>query len=125
MIRVLLADDEALARDPLRAALGTQPDLDVVAEAVDGRAAVDAAIEIEPDVAIVDIRMPRMDGLGATEEIVRRCPRTRVLILTTFDLDENVYLALRAGAAGFLLKDATRDQLIQAVRADAAGDTPL
>jgi DNA-binding NarL/FixJ family response regulator len=125
VIRVLLADDEPLARDGLRAVLGTQPDLEVIAEAADGRTAVDAASELEPDVAIVDIRMPRMDGLAATEEIVRRCPRTRVLILTTFDLDENVYLALRAGAAGFLLKDATRDQLVQAVRAVAAGETPL
>jgi DNA-binding NarL/FixJ family response regulator len=125
MIRVLLADDEALARDGLRAVLGTQPDFEVVAEAVDGRAAVDAASEMEPDVAILDIRMPRMDGLAATDEIVRRCPGTRVLILTTFDLDENVYRALRAGAAGFLLKDSTREQLIEAVRAVAAGETPL
>jgi DNA-binding NarL/FixJ family response regulator len=125
MIRILLADDEALARDGLRAVLGTQPDLEVVAEAVDGRNAIEAAVELEPDVAILDVRMPRMDGLAATEEITRRCARTRVLILTTFDLDENVYLALRGGAAGFLLKDATRDQLIQAVRAVAAGETPL
>jgi DNA-binding NarL/FixJ family response regulator len=125
MIRVLLADDEPLVRDGLRSVLEALPDLQIVADAADGLAAVDAAVELNPDVAILDIRMPRLDGLAATEEIVRRCPGTRVLILTTFDLDENVYRALRAGAAGFLLKDATRQQLHQAVRAVAAGETAL
>lgn len=125
MIRVLISDDEPLARDGLRAVLEVQPDFEIVAEAGDGRAAVDAAVEMKPDVAILDIRMPRMDGLAATEEIVARCPQTRVLILTTFDLDENVYRALRAGATGFVLKDATREQLHQAVRAVASGDTAL
>ena len=125
MIRVLVADDESLARDGLRAVLGAQPDIDVVAEVGNGRDALAAAIELAPDVAVVDVRMPLMDGLTATEKIVARCPGTRVIILTTFDLDENVYRALKAGAAGFLLKDATRDQLIGAVRAAADGETPL
>ena len=125
MIRVLVADDEPLARDGIRSVLGTQPDIMVVAEAADGRSAVAAAADAAPDVALLDIRMPIMDGLAATEAIVQRCPDTRVLILTTFDLDENVYRALRAGAAGFLLKDATREQLVEAVRAVARGDTPL
>lgn len=125
MIRVLVADDEPLARDGLRAVLGTQPDIEVVSEAADGRSAVAEAVNLAPDVAILDIRMPIMDGLAATEAIAQRCPQTRVLILTTFDLDENVYRALRSGAAGFLLKEATREQLIDAVRAVARGDTPL
>lgn len=125
MIRVLIADDEPLARDGVRSVLGTQQDILIVSEAADGRAAVAGAIELAPDVALLDIRMPVMDGLAATEAIRERCPKTRVLILTTFDLDENVYRALQAGAAGFLLKDATREQLVEAVRAVARGDTPL
>lgn len=125
MIRVIIADDEPLARDGLRSVLGTQPDIEVISEAADGRSAVAEAVRFAPDVAVLDIRMPVMDGLAATEAILQRCPETRVLILTTFDLDENVYRALRAGAGGFLLKDATREQLIEAVRAVARGDTPL
>ena len=121
MIHVLIADDQVLARDGIAAVLQTQPDVDVVGQASDGRNAVQMARRLRPDVALLDIRMPIMDGIQATREILGSCPTTSVLVLTTFDLDEYVYAALKAGASGFLLKDATREQIIEAVRSVSKG----
>ncbi|HEX2084251.1 MAG TPA: response regulator transcription factor [Solirubrobacteraceae bacterium] len=118
MIRVLVADDQALVRSGLSAILDAQDDIEVVGEADDGDAAVERARELEPDVVVMDIRMPRMDGIEAT----RHLQGARVLILTTFDLDEYVYGALKAGAAGFVLKDTPPERLAAAVRAVASGD---
>ena len=121
-IRVLLADDQALVRGGLRKIVDGEPDMDVVAEAADGVDAVDAAARSKPDVAVLDIRMPRMDGIEATRRIVDRAgDDVRVLMLTTFGLDEYVYEALRAGASGFMLKDAPPEELIDAVRVVATG----
>ncbi|MFJ2899794.1 response regulator [Streptomyces sp. NPDC087218] len=125
-IRVLIADDQAMVRDAFSVLLGVQPDIEVVATADDGVRAVERTDELAPDVVVMDIRMPNMDGIEATRRIAARPgSRTRILILTTFDLDEYVYEALRAGASGFLLKDASGDQLAQAVRVVAAGDALL
>ena len=125
-VRVLIADDQELVRAGFAAVLGTQPDLEVVAEASTGRAAVDMARAHRPDVALMDIRMPDLDGIAATAEILRDPQaHTRVLILTTFDLDKYVLAALRAGASGFLLKDSPRESLYAAVRTIAAGDALL
>jgi DNA-binding NarL/FixJ family response regulator len=125
-LRVLVADDQELVRAGIVAMLGTQPDLSVVAEAGDGHAAVEAARAHRPDVVLMDVRMPRLDGIEATRQICRTAGLTsRIVILTTFDLDEYVYAALRAGASGFLLKDAPREQLYHAVRTVAAGDALL
>jgi DNA-binding NarL/FixJ family response regulator len=121
-IRVAIADDEALVRGGFRAILDAEPDLDVVAEAADGRQALGAAARFRPDVIVMDIRMPELDGLAATRQLRTTHPGVRVLIVTTFDLDEYVYDALLAGAAGFLLKDARPTELITAVRAVASGD---
>lgn len=118
---MLIADDQALVRAGFRRLLDGEADLHVVAEAGDGASAVAAAGRHRPDVALLDIRMPVMDGIEATRRIVAATP-TRVVILTTFDLDEYVYDGLRAGASGFLLKDAPPDQLIAALHAAAAGD---
>jgi DNA-binding NarL/FixJ family response regulator len=125
-VRVLVADDQELVRAGFVAVLGTQPDLEVVAEAATGRDAVDLARAHRPDVVLMDVRMPDLDGIAATAEICRD-PRvhSRVLMLTTFDLDEYVLAALRAGASGFLLKDAPRESLYAAVRTVAAGDALL
>ncbi|MEA2670513.1 MAG: hypothetical protein QOG45_733 [Chloroflexota bacterium] len=120
-IRVLLVDDQALMRGGFRMILDAQPDITVVGEAGDGLEAVEEAQRLSPDVVIMDIRMPRCDGVEAT----RRLPRHRVLILTTFHHDEYVVEALRAGASGFLLKDATPEELVNAVRVVAAGDALL
>ena len=121
-IRVLLADDQALVRGGLRKIVDGEPDMSVVAEAADGADAVDAAARAKPDVAVLDIRMPRMDGIEATRRIVDRAgDGVRVLILTTFGLDEYVYEALRAGASGFMLKDAPPEELVEAVRVVATG----
>ncbi|HCF99986.1 MAG TPA: DNA-binding response regulator [Chloroflexi bacterium] len=125
MIRVLIADDQALARDGVAAVLQTQQDIEVVAQVGNGRDAVQAARRLLPDVALLDIRMPVLDGIKATTEIIGTCPATAILVLTTFDLDEYVYAALKAGASGFLIKDATREQIIAAVRSVAKGDTVL
>lgn len=125
MIRVLIADDQALARDGVAAVLQTQQDIEVVAQVGNGRDAVQAARRLLPDVALLDIRMPVLDGIRATAEIIGTCPATAILVLTTFDLDEYVYSALKAGASGFLIKDATREQIIDAVRSVAKGDTVL
>jgi DNA-binding NarL/FixJ family response regulator len=121
-IKVLIADDQALVRTGFRKILESEPDLQVVGEAADGGAAVEASLALRPDVVLMDIRMPRVDGLEATR---RLAGKTRVLILTTFDLDEYVYAALRAGASGFLLKDAPADQLMTAIRVVAAGEALL
>ena len=122
-VSVLIADDQALVRAGFRAILETQPDLKVVGEAVDGRDAVDLARLRRPDVVLMDIKMPSLDGLEATRRVVAEAgDATAVLILTTFDLDEYVYAALRAGASGFLLKDAPPEQLIAAVHTLSGGD---
>jgi DNA-binding NarL/FixJ family response regulator len=125
VIRVLVADDHALIRSGLAGMLGAQPDITVIGEAPDGTEAVRAAAELSPDVVMMDIRMPRMDGIEATRRITARENAPHVLMLTTFDLDEYVYDALHAGAAGFLLKDAPPGQLAEAVRTVAAGDALL
>lgn len=119
---VLLVDDEPLLRMAFRMVLGAQPDLVVVGEAGDGAEAVRLARQLNPDVVLMDVRMPGTDGIAATEAIVRDCPQTRVLILTTFDLDEYAFAGLRAGASGFLLKNAQPEELLAAIRHVAAGD---
>lgn len=121
-IRIAIADDEALIRGGFRAILDAEPDFEVVAEAGDGEQAVAAARRFTPDVMVMDIRMPRMDGLAATRQLRALMPDLRVLIVTTFDLDEYVYDALEAGASGFVLKDALPGEMIQAVRSVGAGD---
>jgi DNA-binding NarL/FixJ family response regulator len=121
VIRVLLADDQPLVRAGLRMFLSAQPDIEVVAEAADGREAVDAAREHQPEVVLMDVRMPNVDGVEATRLITAAADAPRVLVLTTFDLDEIVYEALRAGASGFLLKDASEERLTTAIRVVADG----
>ena len=126
MIRVLIADDHALMRSGLRGMLEAQDDMEVVGEAEDGAEAIDEAVRVHPDVVIMDIRMPRLDGIEATKRLAALGERApRVLVLTTFDLDEYVYEALRAGACGFMLKDAPPRQLAEAVRTVAAGESLL
>jgi DNA-binding NarL/FixJ family response regulator len=127
MIRVLLADDQAMVRAGFRVLLDSQDDIRVVGEANDGAQAIEMASELEPDVVLMDIRMPRADGLEATRRIVQdeRLDRTRIVILTTFDLDEYVFEALRVGATGFLVKDSEPAELIDGVRAAARGDAML
>ena len=125
MIRVLIADDQTLVRDGFRMILDAQEDIEVVGEAADGAEAVAKARELRPDIVLMDVRMPGRDGLDATRELVRSFADIHVLILTTFDLDEYVYEAMRAGASGFLLKDVPRAQLIAGVRTVAAGDALL
>ncbi|GAA0801583.1 response regulator transcription factor [Spirilliplanes yamanashiensis] len=125
MIRVLIADDQALVRAGFAVLVGTAPGLTVVGEAADGAEALTLARATAPDVVLMDIRMPVMDGLQATEELLREQPATRVLMLTTFDLDEYVFRALRAGASGFLLKDTPPADLLAGIRVVAAGDALL
>ncbi|MGH4015962.1 MAG: response regulator [Pseudonocardiaceae bacterium] len=127
MIRVLLADDQALVRAGFHALLAAQPDIDVVAEAGDGAQAVQLAVELRPDVVLMDIRMPGTDGLAATKQIAAdpRLSDVHVVILTTFELDEYVFEALRTGASGFLVKDTEPADLISGVRAVARGDALL
>jgi len=125
-IRVLLADDQQLVRTGFRMILKAESDIEVVGEAADGAQAVDSARRLAPDVVVMDVRMPVMDGLEATRRIAALPPRRpRVLVLTTFDLDEYVYEALRAGASGFLLKDGPAEQLVGAIRALADGGALL
>jgi len=119
---VLLADDQELFREGVRLILETTQDISVVGEAADGFEAVRQARLLEPDVVLMDIRMPRLDGLEATRRILAERSQARVIVLTTFDLDEYVYAAMKAGASGFLLKDLRRDQLVGAIRTVAAGD---
>ncbi|WP_445183298.1 response regulator [Pseudonocardia sp. Cha107L01] len=121
-LRILLADDHAMFRSGLRAMLDTQPDFDCVAEVADGRAAVAETSRLRPDVAILDIRMPKLDGLAAAEAILASDLDTRILVLTTYDTDEYVYRALIAGASGFLLKSLPPEELVAAIRVAARGD---
>ncbi|MGH3730710.1 MAG: response regulator [Micromonosporaceae bacterium] len=121
-VRVLLADDQPLLRTGFRMVLGSEPDIDVVAEAGDGAEAAELSRRLLPDVVLMDIRMPRMDGVAATRAITEARLPVRVLILTTFDLDEYVVGALRAGASGFLAKDVPAEDLISAIHTVAAGD---
>jgi DNA-binding NarL/FixJ family response regulator len=127
MIRVLLVDDQRLVRAGFRSILDGEDDIDVVAEAADGREALQAAHDHRPDVVLMDIRMPVLDGLAATRHLLEdpSLTGTKVVILTTFDLDEDVYGALRAGASGFLVKDTEPEELIHAVRVVARGDALL
>ena len=124
MTRVLLADDQAMVRSGLRLILELRG-VEVVGEAADGAEAVTLAAELEPDVVLMDVRMPGTDGIEATRRIVAAGLPCRVVVLTTFDLDQHVYDALRAGAAGFLLKDASADQLVGAVERAVAGEVPM
>jgi DNA-binding NarL/FixJ family response regulator len=124
-IRVVIADDQALMRGGFRMILDAADDIEVVAEAIDGADAVRAFQRAHPDVVVMDVRMPTMDGIEATRRITRSDAAAKVLILTTFDLDEYVYDALRAGASGFLLKDRPPEELVTAVRTVAAGDALL
>jgi DNA-binding NarL/FixJ family response regulator len=125
VITILVADDHHLARSGLRAMLAAHDDLDVVGEAEDGATAVEQALQLRPDVVVMDIRMPRLDGIEATRRLRAQPGSPQVLVMTTFDLDEYVYEALRAGASGFMLKDAPPSQLAEAVRTVAAGETLL
>ena len=124
-IRVLLVDDQALVRSGFRLILETRDDIEVVGEAADGREAVDLARRVRPDVVLMDVRMPHVDGVEATLRLAAAGLPARVLILTTFDLDEYVYEAIRAGASGFLLKDVQPAQLVEAIRVVAAGEALL
>jgi DNA-binding NarL/FixJ family response regulator len=125
VIRVLIADDQALVRGGFHSILAGQDDIEVVGECEDGAQAVEAADRLRPDVVLMDIRMPGLDGMEATRRIVARGLPTRILVLTTFDVDEYVYEAMKAGASGFLLKTAPPRQLADAVRTIAAGDALL
>ncbi|MCX4755424.1 response regulator [Kitasatospora purpeofusca] len=121
-IRILIVDDEALLRMAFGTVLDAQPDMAPVGEAADGEQAVRRARELRPDVVLMDVRMPGTDGIEATREVVRVSPRSRVLILTTFDLDEYAFAGLHAGASGFLLKNTRPEELLAAIRSVAAGD---
>lgn len=125
MIRVVVADDQAVVRGGLRMILEAQGDIQVVAEAADGTDAVELVRSLEPDVTLMDIRMPGLDGIEATRRIIDTTEHARVLVLTTYGLDENVYAALKAGAAGFLVKTDSPESLVDAVRVVAAGESPL
>ncbi|MFF9485964.1 response regulator [Streptomyces sp. NPDC014676] len=124
-IRVLIADDQMMVREGFSVLLGAMPGIEVVGEAVNGREAVERVRELAPDVVLMDIRMPELNGIDATREIVAADGTAKVLVLTTFDLDEYVYQALRAGASGFLLKDASARQLADGVRVVASGEALL
>ena len=124
-IRVLVADDQAMIRAGFRMLLRNEADIEVVAEAANGLEAIDKAARFSPSVVLMDIRMPELDGLEATRRILAADPAAKILILTTFDLDEYIYEALRAGASGFVLKDDPPEQLIAAIRTVAAGDALL
>jgi DNA-binding NarL/FixJ family response regulator len=124
-VRVVIADDQALVRAGLRKLLGVDPEIEVVAEAGNGREVVECVRALQPDVVVMDIRMPTVDGIEATRQLAEIAPTTRVLILTTFGLDEYVYEALRVGASGFLLKDAPAEAILAGVRIVARGDALL
>jgi DNA-binding NarL/FixJ family response regulator len=125
MISVLIADDQDLVREGLRMMLEAEPDLRVAGEAGTGQQALTQTRRLDPDVVLMDVRMPGLDGIEATAQLARSGSRARILMLTTFNLDEYVYQAMKAGASGFLLKDASRDQLATAVRTVAAGQALL
>ncbi|WP_028810469.1 response regulator [Streptomyces flavidovirens] len=124
-IRVLIVDDQIMVREGFTVLLNAMPEIEVVGEAVNGREAITKVAELRPDVVLMDIRMPELNGIDATREIVAADADAKVLVLTTFDLDEYVYQALRAGASGFLLKDASARQLADGVRVVAAGEALL
>jgi DNA-binding NarL/FixJ family response regulator len=123
VIRVLIAEDQALVRDGLRMMLAAEPDIEVVGEAADGRQALELVRRLAPDVVLMDVRMPELNGIDATRRLTAAGSPVRVLVLTTFDLDEYVYEVMRAGASGFLLKDARREQLAAAIRTVMEGET--
>ncbi len=125
MIRVLLVDDQQLIRAGLRMLCDAEPDLEVVGEAGNGRDAITLAARLAPDVIVMDLRMPGVDGISATSRVLAERPATRVLVLTTFGDDEHLYPALNAGACGFLLKDAPPEELLDGIRRAAAGDSPF
>ena len=123
MIRVLVADDQPLVRSGFRMILEERPDLELVGEAGNGTEAVELARELDPDVILMDVRMPELDGVEATRRLIESGSSARILVLTTFDLDEYVYAAIRAGASGFLLKDVEPAELVDAIRVVAAGNS--
>ena len=125
MISVLIADDHAVVRQGLRTYLELQPDIVVVAEAGDGAAAVEAAADLAPDVVLLDLAMPELDGVAALELLRERAPGARVIVLTSFGEDERLFAALRSGAAGFLLKDTQPAELVRAIRSAHGGQSPL
>jgi DNA-binding NarL/FixJ family response regulator len=124
-IRIVLADDQELMRMGFRMVIESQTDLSIVGEAANGNEAVERAAELRPDIVLMDVRMPQLDGIDATRRIIAADDRVRIIILTTFDLDEYTYSALRAGASGFLLKDAPPAELLTAIRAVASGDAVI
>jgi DNA-binding NarL/FixJ family response regulator len=123
VIRVLVADDQPLVRSGFRMVLEERPDLELAGEASDGAQAIELARDLDPDVILMDVRMPTVDGVEATRRLVENGTRARILVLTTFDLDEYVYAAVRAGASGFLLKDVEPAELVDAIRVVAAGNS--
>jgi DNA-binding NarL/FixJ family response regulator len=125
MTSVVIVDDQGMVRAGFRSLLEAEPDLEVVGEAANGAEAIEVVSRLQPDVALMDIRMPLLDGIAATRTLLERGCRTRVLVLTTFDLDEYVFEALRAGASGFLLKDAPAEELSAAIRVVSAGESLL
>lgn len=124
-IRLLIVDDHPIVRDGLQGVLESQPDIEVVGEAADGEAAVQMANSLSPDIVLMDLRMPVMDGVTALREIRTRNPQCQVLVLTTYDSDADILPAIEAGASGYLLKDSTREELYAAIRAAARGETVL
>ncbi|MGO4384880.1 response regulator [Specibacter sp. RAF43] len=124
-IRVALVDDQALLRMGFSMVVGAQPDMEVVGEAGDGRSGIEVVTEKKPDVVLMDVRMPGLDGVAATQEIVNAWPQCRVIILTTFDLDEYAFSAIQAGASGFLLKSVQPEELLAAIRSVSSGDAAM
>jgi len=125
-IKIYLVDDQELVRAGFAMVIGSQPDMEIVGQAGNGAEAVDQLLDVDADVVIMDVRMPKLDGVAATKIITDRSPETpRVIVLTTFDLDEHAFAALRAGAAGFLLKDTPPDRLLEAIRTVHAGDSVI
>ena len=124
-IRVLLVDDQALFREGLATLLSVWEELEVVGEAGNGREAIAQAVALQPDVVLMDLRMPELDGVAATRQLQQVCPSARVIVLTTFDDDEHIWEGLRAGAVGYLLKDVASEKLVEAIRATAVGESFL